>query len=68
MLFSMAKGTPWDHSLVRKRKFHPLLRSLGIQQCVFHAPLGNAMLLDQINPPMTGTAHGKDAPQSGLSE
>src|SRR5215831_21308260 len=28
-----AKGTPWDHSLVRKskRKFHPLLRKLGIQ-------------------------------------
>jgi integrase len=53
LLFATAKGTPWDHSLVRKRKFHPLLRKLGVQQCGFHAfRHGNATLLDQINAPM----------------
>ena len=46
-------GTPWDHSLVRKRKFHPLLKKLGIPQCGFHAfRHGNATLLDQIGAPM----------------
>jgi len=46
-------GTPWDHSLVRKRKFHPLLKKLGIPQCGFHAfRHGNATLLDQISAPM----------------
>ena len=53
LLFATSNGTPWDHSLVRKRKFHPLLRKLGIQQCGFHAfRHGNATLLDQINAPM----------------
>jgi integrase len=43
----------WDHSLVRKRKFHPLLKKLGIPQCGFHAfRHGNATLLDQIGAPM----------------
>src|ERR1041385_5051402 len=49
LLFATSKGTPWDHSLVRKRKFHPLLKKLQIPQCGFHAfRHGNATLLDQI--------------------
>lgn len=53
LLFATANGTPWDHSLVRKRKFHPLLKKLGIPQCGFHAfRHGNATLLDQIGAPM----------------
>jgi integrase len=53
LLFASGKGTPWDHSLVRKRKFHPLLKKLGIPQCGFHAfRHGNATLLDQIGAPM----------------
>ena len=53
LLFATENGTPWDHSLVRKRKFHPLLMKLGIPQCGFHAfRHGNATLLDQIGAPM----------------
>ena len=53
VLFVTQNGTPWDHSLVRKRKLHPLLKRLGIQQCGFHAfRHGNATLLDQIGAPM----------------
>ena len=53
LLFVTGNGTLWDHSLVRKRKFHPLLRKLGIPQCGFHAfRHGNATLLDQIGAPM----------------
>jgi integrase len=53
LLFATENGTPWDHSLVRKRKFHPLLKKLGIPQCGFHAfRHGNATLLDQIGAPM----------------
>ena len=53
LVFATKNGTPWDHSLVRKRKFHPLLRKLGIPQCGFHAfRHGNATLLDQIGAPM----------------
>jgi integrase len=53
LLFATGKGTPWDHSLVRKRKFHPLLKKLGIPQCGFHAfRHGNATLLDHIGAPM----------------
>jgi integrase len=37
LLFATGNGTPWDHSLIRKRKFHPLLKKLGIPQCGFHA-------------------------------
>lgn len=37
LLFATKTGAPWDHSLVRKRKFHPLLKRLGIPQCGFHA-------------------------------
>src|SRR5205807_6874476 len=53
LLFATNINTPWDHSLVRKRKFHPLLKKLGIPQCGFHAfRHGNATLLDQIGAPM----------------
>jgi integrase len=53
LLFATRKGTPWDHSLVRKRQFHLLLGKLGIRQCGFHAfRHGNATLLDQIGAPM----------------
>jgi integrase len=53
LLFATENGTPWDHGLVRKRKFHPLLKKLGIPQCGFHAfRHGNATLLDQIGAPM----------------
>ncbi len=53
LLFATQGGTPWDHSLVHKRKFHPLLRKLGIPQCGLHAfRHGNATLLDQIGAPM----------------
>ena len=53
LLFATQNGTPWDHSLVRKRKFHPLLKRLGIPRCGFHAfRHGNATLLDQIGAPM----------------
>jgi hypothetical protein len=53
LLFAAKTGTPWDHSLVWKRKFHPLLKKLGIPQCGFHAfRHGNATLLDQIDAPM----------------
>ena len=53
LLFATQNATPWDHSLVRKRKFHPLLNRLGIPQCGFHAfRHGNATLLDQIGAPM----------------
>ena len=53
LLFATKTGTPWDHSLVRKRKFHPLLKKLGISQCGVHAfRHGNATLLDQIGAPM----------------
>ena len=53
LLFATNKGTPWDHSLVRKRKFHPLLKKLGIPQCGFHAfRHGNATLLDRIGAPI----------------
>jgi integrase len=53
LLFATKTGTPWDHSLVRKRKLHPLLKKLGIPQCGFHAfRHGNATLLDHIGAPM----------------
>jgi len=53
LVFATKKGTPWDHSLIRKRRFHPLLKKLGIPRCGFHAfRHGNATLLDQIGAPM----------------
>lgn len=53
LLFASRNGSPWNHSLIRKRKFHPLLKKLGIPQCGFHAfRHGNATLLDQIGAPM----------------
>jgi integrase len=53
LLFATRINTPWNHGLLRKRKFHPLLKKLGIPQCGFHAfRHGNATLLDQIGAPM----------------
>jgi integrase len=53
LLFSSRNGTPWNHSLIRKRKFHSLLKKLEIPQCGFHAfRHGNATLLDPIGAPM----------------
>jgi integrase len=53
LLLTTRNGTPWDHSLVRKRKFHPLLKKLGIPQCGFHTfRHGNATLLDRLGAPM----------------
>ena len=53
MTRSMCHLKSWDHSLVRKRRFHPVLRKLGIPQCGFHAfRHGNATLLDQIGAPI----------------
>src|SRR5438270_615866 len=53
LLFASRNGRPWDHSLLRKRKFHPLLKKLGIPQCGFHSfRHGNATLLDRIGAPM----------------
>jgi integrase len=53
LVFATRNGTPWDHSLIRKRKFHPLLKRLGITQCGFHAfRHGNATLLDRIGAPI----------------
>ena len=53
LLFATGNGTPWDHSLVRKRKLHPLLTKLGIPRCGFHAfRHGNATLLDRIGAPI----------------
>jgi integrase len=53
LLFATKMGTPWDHSLVRRRKFHPLLTRLGIPKCGFHAfRHGKATLMDQIGAPM----------------
>ena len=57
LLFATKRGMLWDHSLVRKRKFHPLLKRLGIPKCGFHAfRHGNATLLDQICPELTGSS------------
>lgn len=36
-LFSSANGTPWDIDVYRRRKLHPLLKSLGIPRAGFHA-------------------------------
>src|SRR5436189_3075297 len=37
LLFASRNGTPWDIDTVRKRKLYPLLKSLGIERCGFHA-------------------------------
>src|SRR6266480_1431723 len=36
LLFATCNGTPWDQNMLLKRRFRPLLRSLGIQ-----VPRGN---------------------------
>jgi integrase len=53
LLFPSKNGTPWDANLLRKRKFHPLLKRLGIERCGFHAfRHGNSTLLDQLQAPL----------------
>jgi len=53
LLFATSNCMPWDHISVHKRKFHPLLRKLGIRQCGFHAfRHGNATLRDRLGTPM----------------
>ncbi len=36
-LFSASRASPWDMNVIRQRKLHPLLTSLGIEQKGFHA-------------------------------
>lgn len=69
LLFATKTGTPWDHSLVRKRKFHPLLKRLGIPQCGFHAFRdGNATLsIKSVRPWRSGsTVWGTPRPQTTM--
>ena len=52
-LFTSSTGSPWDANMFRKRKFHPLLRSLGIQPAGFHAFRHfNVSLLDALRVPL----------------
>jgi len=53
LLFASGNGAPWDIDTVRKRKLYPLLSSLGIERCGFHAfRHGNATVMDQEQVPM----------------
>jgi integrase len=53
LLFASSNGTPWDTDTVRKRKLYPLLKSLRIERCGFHAfRHGNATVMDQEQVPM----------------
>jgi integrase len=53
LLFTSSTGRPWDINLFRKRKMHPLLRSLEIQQAGLHAFRHfNASLLDSLRVPL----------------
>jgi integrase len=52
-LFSTSAGTPVDMNLLRKRKFQPLLASLGIERAGFHAFRHfNASLLNALRVPL----------------
>ena len=52
LLFASGNGTPWDADGVRKRKLYPLLETLGIERCGFHAfRHGNASVMDEQNVP-----------------
>lgn len=55
-LFGSANGKPLDYNWIGVSKFHPLLKSLGIdcpEGKAFHAfRHGNATILDQLNAPM----------------
>jgi integrase len=53
LLFASSNGTPWDTDTVRKRKLYPLLKSMGIERCGFHAfRHSNATAMDQEQVPM----------------
>jgi integrase len=53
LLFATGNGTPWDADVVRKRKLYPLLKSLGIERCGFHAfRHGNETVMDGENVPI----------------
>lgn len=53
LLFATRNGTPWDADVVRKRKLYPLLETLKIEQCGFHAfRHGNESVMDRENVPM----------------
>lgn len=53
LLFATRNGTPWDASLVRKRKLRPLLRSLGIEGGGLHAfRHANCSFMDRLRVPL----------------
>jgi integrase len=53
LLFATRTGRPWDASLLRKRKLHPLLDSLGIARGGLHAfRHANTSMMDRWNVPM----------------
>ena len=52
-LFATRTGTPWDQSLVVKRKFYPLIDSLGIERGGLHAfRHANITLMDRLGVPL----------------
>ena len=52
-LFTSTNGTPWDMNAHRRRKLHPLLKSLEIPRAGFHAFRHfNVSLLDAIRIPL----------------
>jgi integrase len=52
-LFTSANGTPWDMNVHRRRKLHPLLKSLEIPRAGFHAFRHfNVSLMDAIRVPL----------------
>ena len=59
LLFASSNGTAWDTDTVRKRKLYPLLKSIWIERCGFHAfRHGNATVMDQEQVPMA-TRHNR---------
>jgi integrase len=53
LVFATRNGSPWDASLVVKRKLRPLLRELKIQECGLQAfRHTNASLMDELRVPM----------------
>ncbi len=52
LLFHARTGRPWDGNLIVKRKLHPILKKLGIEQAGLHAfRHGNATVMDQVDVP-----------------
>ena len=52
-LFTSTNGTPWDMNVHRRRKLHPLLKSLEIQPAGFHAFRHfNVSLMDTLRVPL----------------